>query len=135
MHLNYIVLNIQDTVFNIFPFDPNVAASPYINLPSSTYNNCRAIVMLPKNPDQDRLIHKVLDNPQACTDVLAYIWAAVFNVAPQVVTLTSPLSPNSRLYKHLKEKSKCYQYWFTLFMQALGDPITCTVCNPPNMLC
>ena len=120
--------------FQHIPFDPNVAASPYINIPNSLFNNCMAIVVLPNDIDNDPLISRVLQTPKICTDVLAYIWAAVFNVAPQVVRLNKPLSKKfkgSKLYTHLAKNHQCYQYLFSLFMEALGTPINCTRVSCP----
>jgi len=105
-------------------YDPNIANSPIINVSTPLSGNCPAIVTLPKDPDNDRLLNKVLQDPTACTDVLVYIWAAVNNVAPNHIRLRGSLNHNSKLYQHLKHNSSYYAGWFKVIMSVLGP-----VCN------
>ena len=41
-------------------YDPNIANSPIINVSDALSGNCPAMVTLPNNPDNDRLLNKVL---------------------------------------------------------------------------
>ena len=115
-------------------YDPNIANSPIIKIPHSLCGNCPAIVKFPKYPDNDNIINAVLKDPLVCTDVLCYIWAAIFNpnniykIRLANANLT-PQQKNSKLYKYLKDKTNYFNYYFKIIMKALGDPCNCAKCH------
>jgi len=119
--------------FNQEQYDPNIANSPIINISNSLAGNCPAIVTLPQNPDSDPLLNKVLQDPTACADVLAYIWAAVMRKLPNHIRLRREISTDSKLYKHLHNQSKYYKYWFGIIMNGLGP--LCSSCGSPKIWC
>ena len=111
-------------------FDPNIANSPIIHVPHPLCGNCPAIIKFPKDPDNDKIINAVLQNPAVCTDVLCYIWAALFNPKNiyKIRLANSNLTPqqtNSKLYNYLKNQTNYFKKYFNIIMKALGDPCNC----------
>ena len=60
-------------------YDPNTPNSPIIHISHALCGNCPANIKFPKDPDNNNLIKAVLKDCLVCTDVLCYIWAAIFN--------------------------------------------------------
>ena len=122
-------------------FDPNIANSPIIHIPTTICGNCPAIVHLPENPDDDRILNTVLNDPFACTDVLCYIWAALSGIGHYSnIRLSNPQWANgkmlngkkrteSKLYKLFTDKHKYYTYYFQHIMKVLGNPCDCAKCT------
>ena len=111
-------------------YDPNIANSPFINISTGLPGNCQAQIVLPADPDNDRLINQALQDPTACTDVLTYIWAAVMKKMPGHLNLRQSLK-QSKLYDHLQSKSKYYEYWLNVIMNGLGEPCNCSKADWP----
>jgi len=120
------------------PFDPNVANSPLINIPTTLCGNCPAIIHLPQNPDNDNILNAVLEDPLACTDVLCYIWAAIFRpFNPYNIRLADSEWANKRENKESKlhtffsdnKKKKYYNRYFEHIMKALGESCNCAKCE------
>ena len=121
-------------------FDPNIANSPIIHIPHALCGNCHAIIYLQKHPNNNRIIKAVLKDPLACTDVLCYIWAAIFwPTNPYGIRLAKsrdsdiePLTPTqsgSKLYKYLKSNFDYFKCFFNIIMKALGKPCHCKKCQ------
>jgi hypothetical protein len=122
-------------------FDPNIANSPIVHIPNTLCGNCPAIVYLPSDPDNSRIINAVLKDPFACTDVLCYIWAATFhphnkyNIRLAEIALRGDKKQvhnkkykTSKLYKFLHEKKQYFSKYFEYIMNALGEP-ECIKCE------
>jgi len=121
-------------------FDPNIANSPYVSIANTLCDNCAAKIIFSPDPDNDRIIEKVLSMPTTCTDVLAYMWAALHPekvrhvLHPHHITLKEPLTQkqkNSKLHQHLTSPKlqKYYEHWFKIIMKTLGEPCPCHKCT------
>ena len=117
-------------------YDPNIANSPIINMPNPLCGNCPAIIYLPDDPDKSRIIQAVLRDSHACTDVLCYIWAAIFKPNnPYGIRLAkntlSHKHKSSQLHTHLENNYKYFECYFNIIMKALGKPCDCVKCQTP----
>ena len=60
--------------YTLIPFDPNTANSPLIDNQLNNINGQTFLVNInPSKIDNDRLMNAVLENPSACSDILAYL--------------------------------------------------------------
>ena len=136
--------------FTPVQYDPNIANSPFIHLPNILCGNCNAIVYLPQNTNDDRIIKHAIHHHSACIDVLAYIYMACKNanlfdstssdrgslppvhLMPHVMLAPSVDTDSlrkSNLFKHLNDRKPYYERMFNIIMQKLGSPSECRSCE------
>ena len=127
-------IHYPSATFSRQQYDPNIPNSPIVHIPHTLCGNCPAIVYLPSNPDDSRIINAVLNDPLACTDVLCYIWAAIFNPHNKYnIRLAdknwADTHKNSKLYKHLLTHVQYFSNYFKHIMHALGASCSCVKCQ------
>jgi len=125
--------------FKKVQFDPNIANSPIVNIPHLLCGNCPAIVYLTPDLDNNRIINAVLKDPLTCTDVLCYIWAALFhpnnesNIRLSNKNRDNKAHTKSKLYQYLYKHSQYFNNYFQYIMRALGEPCDCSKCQTVSM--